>query len=50
MTPQEKFFAALNIAFRPTTIEADIVAAVRGAYRVLGGKTTYKFRHKALDR
>jgi hypothetical protein len=42
-SPQEKFFSALNIAFHPSTKEGDILAGIRGAYRLLGGKTVKQF-------
>jgi hypothetical protein len=42
-TPQEKFLAALNLAMHPTTIDGDIVAGIRGASRLLGGKTLKEF-------
>jgi hypothetical protein len=42
-TPQEKFFSALNIAFHPSTKEGDILAGIRGAARLLQGKTVKQF-------
>jgi hypothetical protein len=40
---QAKVIAALNLALHPNTIDADIVAGIRGAYRLLGGKTLAGF-------
>jgi hypothetical protein len=40
---QAKVIAALNLALHPNTVDADIVAGVRGAYRLLGGKTIAGF-------
>jgi hypothetical protein len=42
-TPKEKFISALNLTFHPTTIDADIVAGIRGAARLLGEKTIADF-------
>ncbi len=38
-----KFVSTLNIALHPRTADAEILAAVRGAYRLLGGKTIDDF-------
>jgi|SRR6266478_9049687 len=43
MTPQERFIAALNVAFHPATKEGDILAATRGAARLLRGETVAGF-------
>src|SRR5262245_50479935 len=43
MTPQERFIAALNIAFHPATKEGDILAAIREAARLLHGETLTAF-------
>ncbi len=40
---QAKVIAALNLALHPNTVDADIVAGIRGAYRLLGGKTLAGF-------
>ncbi|SRR6266446_1071100 len=40
---QAKVIAALNLALHPNTVDADIVAGIRGAYRLLGGKTIAGF-------
>jgi hypothetical protein len=42
-TPQEKFLSALTLAFHESTIDADIVAGIRGASRLLRGKTIAEF-------
>lgn len=42
-SPYEKFIGALNLAMHPNTVDADIVAGIRGAYRLLGGKTLKQF-------
>ena len=42
-TPQEKFLSALTLAFHEATIDADIVAGIRGASRLLRGKTIAEF-------
>src|SRR6266446_12502 len=42
-SPQAKVIAALNLALHPNTVDADIVAGIRGAYRLLGGKTIAGF-------
>src|SRR5690348_9545514 len=47
-SPQEKFFSALNIAFHPSTKEGDILAGIRGAYRLLGGKTVKQFSEQKI--
>jgi hypothetical protein len=38
-----KLVSTLNIALHPRTADAEILAAVRGAYRLLGGKTIDDF-------
>src|SRR5216683_2259797 len=40
---QAKVIAALNLALHPNTVDADIVAGVRGAYRLMDGKTVTDF-------
>jgi flagella basal body P-ring formation protein FlgA len=42
-TPQEKFLSALTLAFHESTIDADIVAGIRGASRLLRGMTIAEF-------
>ncbi len=38
-----KFVSTLNIALHPTTGEAEALAAIRGAYRLLNGKSVEEF-------
>jgi hypothetical protein len=38
-----KFIATLNVALHPATGDGEILAAVRGAYRLLGGKSVDEF-------
>ena len=42
-TSQKKFLSALTLAFHEATIDADIVAGIRGASRLLRGKTISDF-------
>lgn len=38
-----KFISTLNIALHPATADAEVLAAIRGAYRLLGGKSVDEF-------